>query len=482
MKDVTQNKLLSDKGGSADGHRESETSKIARFKAWRIANVPDRFFLIALAVVTGVACGCMAYVFKLLISCISGLFIPHISDSSINWWLIPLPVVGIALTIFFTRYVVRTNLTHGVAQLIHDIREKTYKLRRNICFSPVVGGSMTLGMGGSAGAEGPIAYTGAAIGSNIGQMLGLDSDQLKSLVGCGASAGIAGIFVAPVGGMMFGFELLRIPLSVNAVIAVASSCLASYLTIFTLMGSQVDLGFSPSEAYSPEILPMAICLGIFCGLYCLYYNMVSVKMDTYYRKVANPWRRGLIGGIIIGVIVFLFPSMFSVGYPVIGDIINGDDSVISHGSLIRLIGEDNRVLMLAAGAILVCKCWAVSSTTSAGGVAGDFAPTLFAGSMAGFLFASLGNTFFSLSLPVGTFAYLGMAGVMAGAIEAPLMTIFITMEMTGRYEFSLPLTICAVTSFFMVRTCGWIFGHHHRLIVHHWWFHDRKADAGGSPD
>ena len=450
--------------------KNREISWTDKLKDWRRNHVSDFSLLILLAIIVGIIAGAAAYIFKIAISSISGLFIPHIKSHTLNWWIPLTPVAGILITGIFTRYIIHTNLTHGVSQLMRDLKHRMYKLKGNFTYSSIVGGSFTLGMGGSSGAEGPIAYTGAAIGSNIGQLFGLPPEILKTLVGCGASAGIAGIFSAPVGGLLFAIELLHIKLSVREILAATVSSLTAYLTMFTCKGFHPDLTFTPLAEFNPELIPMVICLGLFCGMYSTYYSCVTSRMDTFFKEIHNPWRRNISGGIILGVIILIFPSMFSVGYPVIGNIINGDCGALAKGSLLEdLINQDTLLPICAAG-ILLFKCFAVASTNCSGGVGGDFAPTLFAGSMAGFLFASICNSILGINLPIGIFAYLGMAGVMAGVIEAPLMTIFITMEMTQTYRFALPLVICATTSFVTVRCIAKLAGIRHPLVIHHRWF------------
>lgn len=450
----------------------SSPSWTVKFNTWREAHIPEHVFVVCLAVVIGILCGVGAFVFKKLITLVAGIFLPHIQDHTVNWWIILPPIGGILLAGIFTRYIVRTNLAHGVGQLINDLKNKMYRLRHNISFSPIIGGSITLGMGGSAGAEGPIAFTGAAIGSNVGQLLGLSPRMLKVLIGCGTSAGIAGIFSAPVGGLMFGLELVGIELTVPAILAAMAACLASYLTIFTLHGGHSDLTFTPLDNYSMDMLPLVALLGLFCGLYALYYSYVAGRLDTFYKNIRNPWIRNITGGLAIGFILLLFPSMYGVGYPVLGNVINGTSEALAKGSVLEGFISGPQGLMLIAAGILLCKCWAVASTNSSGGVGGDFAPTLFAGGMAGFLFATFCNTYFDTDLPVGVFSYLGMAGAMSGIIEAPLMTIFITMEMTQTYRFALPVTICALVSYIVVKGCHTASRDHITpLIHHHFWFH-----------
>ena len=448
-----------------------------KFNAWRAAHIPEHMFVVILAIVVGVLCGLGAFVFKWLISLIAGIFLPHIADHKVNWWIIAPPIGGILLAGIFTRYIVRTNLAHGVGQLINDLKAKFYRLRHNISFSPIIGGSITLGMGGSAGAEGPIAYTGAAIGSNVGQLLGLSPRMLKVLIGCGMSAGIAGIFSAPVGGLMFALELVGIELSVPAVVAAVVACLSAYLTIFTLHGGHSDLTFTPLDNYSMDMLPLVLLLGVFCGLYAVYYSFIASRLDIFYKSIKNPWIRNITGGLSIGLILLLFPSMYGVGYPILGNVINGDCVALAKGSVLEGFLPGVPGLMLVAAGILLCKCWAVASTNSSGGVGGDFAPTLFAGGMAGFLFASFCNYYFACDLPVGVFAYLGMAGAMSGIIEAPLMTIFITMEMTQTYKFALPVTLCAMVSYLVVRTWRFVSREEMPYIRHHLWFRHGHPEA-----
>lgn len=429
------------------GHR---TSGI-RLAQWCQKHIPQYIFLVLLAIIVGVASGLTAFVFKKMIHAVAYTFIPHIRNA-FNWWIITVPIVGILLTGIFTRYIIHTNLTHVVAQLINDLKEKIYRLRHNLIFSAVLGGTVTLGMGGSSGAEGPIAVTGAAIGSNIGQWLGLDNDKLKILLACGASAGIAGIFSAPIGGLMFSLELLRISLTTIPILAVTIAAFTAYLTVHICSGFVTDLTFSHTVGFEWSTLPAILGLGIFCGIYSLYYCAVTNSMDKVFKSITNPWQRNLTGGLILGAILFLFPSMFSTGYPVLGQLIGGNYAEIAVGSAFNQFGFDSSsLLMIIAGGILIMKCWAVSATNSSGGVGGDFAPTLFAGGMAGFLFASFCNHFFGTSLPIDLFAFYGMAGVMSGVIRTPLMSIFIVVEMSMAYSLYLPVTLCAFISYITVK-------------------------------
>lgn len=456
-----------------------KTSWGESLSSWCLSHISDFSFIVILAIIIGVISGVMAFLFKKMIHAVAYTFIPHISDS-LNWWIILIPVIGILLTGIFTRYIIHTDLTHVVGQLLQDLKKKIYKLRHNLVFSAVVGGTITLGMGGSSGAEGPIAATGAAIGSNLGQLLKLDNRKLKILMACGASAGIAGIFSAPIGGLMFSLELLRVWLSTVPVIAVAIASLVAYLTVVACSGMKPDYDFITPHSFEWSTLGAVICLGIFCGFYALYYSAVTNKMDTVFKKISNPWFRNLTGGLMIGIILFIFPSMFSTGYPVLFSLLDGNQNAIATGSALNHLALGPNFILFVAAGILLLKCWAVVATNSSGGVGGDFAPTLFAGGIAGFLFATIANNFLGLTLPVELMALYAMAGVMSGIIRAPIMSIFIVIEMATAYKFAFPISICAFISYLTVKA-GAITKSSAMPLVHHFnWFksnHQVDADA-----
>ncbi|MDE6399274.1 MAG: chloride channel protein [Muribaculaceae bacterium] len=455
-------------------HRHSTAWSVG-INRWCERHLSPHMHIVILAITTGIATGIVSYLFRLLIGKLAGLFEPHIRGWSHNWWLPFIPVAGILLTGIFTRYVIHTDLTHGGAQLIHALKDKCYRLKANIMYSPVIGGTLTLGMGGSSGSEGPIAYTGAAIGSNIGQFFGIASNNLKILMICGAAAGISAVFMAPVGGLMYALELLCVNISAFSVLAVMASCLTSFIVVYLLRGSEPYFHFHTDILFDTKLTPFVVCLGIFCGIYSLYYSSVINHLDSYFKGFRNQWARNLTGGLIVGIIVYLFPSMFSIGYDILQSMVDGDTSVLAYGSPFSGLFAGGNSLIMAAAGILICKSWAVIATNGSGGVGGDFAPTLFAGGMAGFLFATVSNTLFATSLPVPLFVYLGMAGVMSGAIHTPLMAIFIVMEFSRGYDFILPLCICSISSFLTMRIAsGWSINYI-SIARHIHWFEEKGS-------
>ena len=423
-------------------------------KKMRLPRVPLIFTLSAgVGLVTGIA----AALLKRGIAALSGFLTSAFSATGANPWMLLLPFAGIILTALFCRYVLRADIAHGVRRLVADLRRRFYRLPASQMISYLIASTLTLGFGGSAGSEGPIASTGAAIGSNVGRRFGLSPSMMKVMVACGAGAGIAAIFRAPIGGAVFVFEVLQVGITTMSVLALLATCLVAALTAYVLGGCVIDLPFNQAVAPFHEFSWLwLIALGIFCGLYSEYYNCIMRLVERLLLSLGRPLRRVLAGAAIVGILVFLFPALYGEGYGVIGRIVNGDASSLLAGSPLALALAGRGVsapwvLAIVAAAVMLVKCFATSATNSGGGVAGDFAPTLFAGAVVGLCFATFANNLFDAGISPSDFALYAMAAVMAGTIRAPLMAIFLTVEMTASYPYLLPLTIAAGISFGVVR-------------------------------
>lgn len=449
---------------------------LMKFNEWHRRTMSDFVFLLWLAFVVGIFCGLASHVFNRLISITSVIFTQHIKSDRFNWWLLFLPVGAILLSGIYTRYVVRTNLTHGVTRLMHSIYKGKFLMKGNLIYSPIIGGTITLGLGGSAGSEGPIAISGAAIGSNLGRWLQLKMPLVKVLVGCGAGAGISGIFQSPVGGLLFTLEFLKMEIGTLSILAVMLSCLVSYGMVFLCNGCHVPSQFFPEDSIRPDQYWAVILLGVLCGAYSLYYSQVINKTDNIFIKLKNPWWRNLIGGAFIGLCVMLFPALYGVGYPVMSDVIHQQFEALSNGDVFLGLHIGAWGVMLAAFLILVIKCWACGACNASGGVSSDFAPTLYAGAVAGFLFSFFSNTVLHTHLPIPAFVLLGMAAVMAGCIEAPMMTIFIVMNMGTDLAFLLAIIISVYASYIVVRLLSHIRGYDSQLVRHLQWFHAHESE------
>lgn len=368
-----------------------------------------------------------------------------------NFEILFLPIIGILLATAFTRYVVRHKMDHASERISAGMANGDVDLSAKCILGPIIACSITLGMGGSAGAEDPIVYTGGAVGSNVGKAFRLDKEQLTNLVGCGAAAAIAGIFMAPIGGVMFAFEVLKMKQSLPTVIALVVSSLVAAITCYILLGCHYDVTFVPEMTFDNHMIPLVLLCGMVCGAYSIYYALVLKRCRKLFTRLNNIWVKALIGGAILAALLYIFPSLYGEGYDTLRHLMdNQPRTVVAYGPLYDL-GAKEWVLMLLIVGLLAAKPFATSATNDSGGIGGDFTPTLYCGGVLGFLFAITLNYCFHMHLQPALFAYFGMAAVMAGAIQAPLMAIFITSEMAGLYGFILPLAISACISWLASR-------------------------------
>lgn len=419
-----------------------------KFLLWRDRHIKERNFVLVLAFFVGIFSGLAAIVLKYLIHFISTVLTSRINLESGNYLYILLPAVGVVLTALFVRYVVRDNISHGVTRVLYAISQNKSRLKRHNIYTSVLASSVTIGFGGSVGAEGPIVYTGAAIGSNLGRAFRMSPRILMILVGCGAAAGIAGIFKAPIAGMLFTLEVLMIDLTTVSVMPLLIASITSTTLAYVYTGYEFEFFFAQTENFYTSRIPFVILLGLVCGFASLYFTRVMNMMENFFGRFKNPWIKTVVGCCILSGLVFVFPPLYGEGYGSIVGLLAGDTSSIVNGSL--FYGDRNQVWFLALfiGLVIATKAFATSATNGAGGVGGTFAPSLYVGCLTGFLFAYVLNIFdFGIELSTKNFALIGMAGVMSGVMHAPLMAIFLTAELTGGYELFLPLLIVSTISY-----------------------------------
>lgn len=420
--------------------------------AWRERHIKESRFLYLLALVVGILCGFAAQLLKYFIHLISGFLNAHISDTSANFTYLIYPVAGILIVTLFVKYVVNDNISHGVTRVLYAISQRKSRLKKKNCYASLVASSITIGFGGSVGAEGPIVFTGAAIGSNIGQAFRLSPKILMILVGCGAAAGIAGIFRAPIAGMLFTLEVLMIDFTGATVMPLLISSITGATVAYVLEGYSAEFFFSQSEPFFTRKIPYVILLGIVTGFISLYFTRMMMTMEGFFRKISHTWLKIIIGGLILAGLIFLFPPLYGEGYGAINQLLEGNVGSIVNGSFFYVDRDSVWFIALYIGLIVLTKVFATSATNGAGGVGGTFAPSLFVGAMAGFLFAYiLNNLDLGIDISNKNFALMGMAGVMSGVMHAPLMAIFLTAEMTGGYELFLPLLIVSTLSYMTIK-------------------------------
>ena len=447
-----------------------------RLHDWRTTHISDRLFIIILALLVGFFAAVAAFVLHSLINQISALLTGQVVSTGANWLYLVLPVIGIYLTSLFVRYIVRDDISHGITRILYAISSKQSRLKAHNTWSSVVASAITIAFGGSVGAEAPIVLTGSAIGSNLGRLLRLDSRTLMLLIGCGAAGAIAGIFKAPIAGLVFTLEVLMIDLTMASLLPILVSCVTATCFTYIFSGDTTLFTFHIDSDWTVERVPATVLLGVFCGLVSLYFiRMMTATEGMFARFKDKPYIRLVIGGVMLSLLIFLFPSLYGEGYQSISLLLNGrteaDWNQILDGSL--FYGHSEWLIAYLA-LVLLTKVFATSATNGGGGCGGTFAPSLFIGAFAGFLFARVWNIEqIGVYIPEGNFAMLGMAAVMAGVMHAPLTGIFLIAELTGGYQLFIPLMVVSIFAYLTIiifephSIYGMRLAREGKLITHH---------------
>lgn len=431
----------------------SVISFISRIDTWRATHVSERMFVLMLAFLVGLLSAVAAYVLHWLINQIVALLTGGFDATSFNLLYLVYPVVGIFITMLFVRYVVKDNISHGITRILYAISQNRSRLKAHHTWTSVVASAVTIGFGGSVGAEAPIVLTGSAIGSNLGKLFRLDSRTLMLLIGCGAAGAIAGIFKAPIAGLVFTLEVLMIDLTMASLMPILVSCVTATCFTYIFSGDAALFTFHLDDSWTVERIPACVGLGVFCGLVSLYFiRTMSFCEGLFARLKEHPYVKLMVGGLLLSLLIFLFPSLFGEGYSSINLLLNGrgedDWTQILNNSLFA--GQE-KFLVLYVFLVLLTKVFATSATNGAGGCGGTFAPSLFVGCFSGFLFSRLWNIYeLGVHVPEKNFALMGMSGVMSGVMHAPLTGIFLIAELTGGYSLFLPLMIVSVCSYLTI--------------------------------
>ena len=426
---------------------------LMRLHEWRVAHVSERMFMIILALIVGFFAAVAAFSLHWIINQIVMLLTSSFEKSHANWLYLVYPVVGIYLTSLFVRYIVKDNISHGITRILYAISSNKSRLKSHNCWSSVIASAITIGFGGSVGAEAPIVLTGSAIGSNLGQLFHLDRKMLMTLVGCGAAGAIAGIFKAPIAGLVFTLEVLMIDMTMSALLPILVSCVTATCFTYIFSGDAALFAFHLDSGWSVERIPACVLLGVVCGLISLYFiRMMGACEDVFAKFKDHPHIKLAIGGTVLSLLIFLFPALYGEGYSSINLLLNGrteaDWNQILNNSLFSGQGS---LLIIYIALVLFTKVLATSATNGGGGCGGTFAPSLFIGCLTGFLFSRLWNiNALGVYVPEKNFALLGMAGVMSGVMHAPLTGIFLIAELTGGYSMFMPLMIVSVCAYLTI--------------------------------
>ncbi len=422
---------------------------LTKILAWKENHLTDRQMLLILAFIIGILASFAAYILHTLIHQIQAILTEGFEINSFNWLYLVFPVIGIYLTSLFVRYVVRDNISHGITRILYAISSKRSHLKPHNCWSSVIASAITIGFGGSVGAEAPIVLTGSAIGSNLGQLFKIDNKTMMLLVGCGAAAAIAGIFKAPIAGLVFTLEVLMVDLTMASLLPILVASITANVFTWALMGGKSLFTFVMDSAWQVDRLPACVLLGLFCAFISLYFIRTMTFCEGIFAKMKkHPYGKLAVGGVMLSSLIFLFPALYGEGYSAINILLNGTTEADWNQLLDKSLfyGHGN-LLVVYIALVLLTKVFATSCTNGAGGCGGTFAPSLFIGGFGGFLFARLWNMYqIGVYVPEKNFTLLGMAGVMAGVMHAPLTGIFLIAEITGGYALFVPLIIVSVVS------------------------------------
>lgn len=456
--------------------QELHITPIQRVIQWRESHVTDRQFIILLSFFVGFFAAVAAYVLHWLIRQIQYLLTAGFDITTYNWLYLVFPVIGIYITSLFVRYIVKDNISHGITRVLYAISTKRSQLKGHNCWSSVIASAITIGFGGSVGAEAPIVLTGSAIGSNLGQFFKMDNKTLMLLVGSGAAAAIAGIYKAPIAGLVFTLEVLMVDLTMASLLPILISCVTATCFTYIFTGSDSLFTFHLDGEWLLERVPASILLGIFCGLISLYFIRAMNACEGVFARFKNKiYARLVLGGIVLSLLIFLFPSLYGEGYSAINILLNGKtetdwDTVMNNS----VFYGNSHFLVVYIGLIILTKAFATSATNGGGGCGGTFAPSLFIGGFSGFFFARIWNiNQIGVYIPEKNFTLLGMAGVMTGVMHAPLTGIFLIAELTGGYQLFMPLMIVCICSYLTINIFephsiyGMRLAREGKLITHH---------------
>ncbi|MFI3279744.1 MAG: chloride channel protein [Rikenellaceae bacterium] len=409
----------------------------------------ERQMMMVLAMIVGLLAGLATYLFEVLLHFIKELLVNWRPNDESNILYLFYPIIGIILVTLFVKYFVRDNISEGVTRVLYAISRKGSSIKSHNNWTSVAASATTLGFGGSVGPEAPIVLTGASIGSNVGKLARLNYKNTTLMLCCGAGAALAAIFKAPITGVLFVLEILMLDITVGSVIPLLIASVTATTLAIMLRGFDPILAvtLSPADSFNLSEIPIFILLGVICGLMGYYLTNINEKVGELYKKLDSQYKKWIVGGVIIGLLIYIFPPLYGEGYEGITALMNGRPDKLFDNSLFYAYRGVDWVVILFVLATMLFKVIAMASTTAAGGVGGTFAPSLFLGAFSGAFVALLFNSAFEWELSVVSFTLVGMAGVMSGVMNAPLTSIFLIAELSGGYELFIPLMIVAAISF-----------------------------------
>lgn len=426
---------------------------IAWLIRWRRRHFSEGSFVLLISFLVGIFTACAGLLLKWIIGQIEDLLTHEFVVTGANWLYLVYPVIGIWLTMLFIKYIVRDDIGHGVTKILFAIARKQSRIKPHNTWTSVAASAITIGFGGSVGAEAPIVLTGSAIGSSLGQLCRLSNKYMMLLVGCGAAGAIAGIFKAPIAGLVFVLEVLMLDLTMTSLLPLLVTSVTAVGLTFAVSGTNPIFEFHLQDAFTVNRIPAYLALGIVCGLVALYFTRTMNFLEGIFRKLQGRYKKFLLGAAMLSLLIYLFPSLYGEGYDLITLLLNGNGQADWDTAMDRSLFYGSNHLLIYLFLIVVFKVFASTATNGGGGCGGIFAPSLFLGCICGFIFCRLWNMYdvLGIDIPERNFAMLGMCGLMSGVMHAPLTGIFLIAELTGGYALFMPLMIVATGSYLTIK-------------------------------
>lgn len=406
----------------------------------------EKQLLMILAVLVGLVAGFGTYFFEILLHFIKESLVSWFAVDSASLLYLIYPAMGIIIASLFVKYLIKDNISEGVTRVLYAMSKRGSRIKPHNCYSSIVGGAVTIGFGGSVGPEAPIVLTGSAIGSTIAKFMRLNYRNTTLLLCCGAAAALSAIFKAPITGVIFVLEILMLDITMRSIIPLLIASVTAVTLVFFLTGFDPVLNVYVAT-FKLANLPVYLVLALVCGLLSYYFKSVNARIAHSFEKINSQYKRWAIGGVVLGLLIFIFPPLYGEGYEGFINLMHGNTESLFDNSLFYRYRHINWIVVLYLLAILFFKVIAMASTNAAGGVGGTFAPSLFVGAFAGGAIAFIANTYLGLNVPISNFTLVGMAGVMAGVMNAPLTSIFLIAELSNGYSLFVPLMLVASTSF-----------------------------------
>ena len=427
----------------------SKKSWFTKFLIWRVKHISERKFIYILSILVGFTSGVAALILKNLTH-----FIQHLLEGNLvkyyhQAFYFAFPIIGLILVYLVIKYVIRHKLSHSIPSTLYAISKHKGIMRKYQMFGSLLTAPITVGFGGSVGLEGPTVATGAAISSNISRMFHMNQNNRNLLIGCAAAGAMSSIFKAPIAAIIFAIEVFSLDLTIASMLPLLLASISAVITSYFFFGDDILLPFKIEDTFKISDVPFFVILGLFAGLTSIYFTEVYERVQKLFDKISSPIKRLFIGGISIGILVYLIPPLYGEGFDVINSLVQGNPEKVLTNNILELHLTNVWMVIILLTGLVLFKIIASALTFGAGGVGGIFAPTLFMGSIMGNIVAKIINNIgvFGTKVSESNFTLVGMAGLMAGVLHAPLTAIFLIAEVTGGYELFIPLMITAAIAY-----------------------------------